>query len=417
MSEFMSKDNMMEVCGALYAAIERDPRLKRAADSQDLPLKALVYDVMHGIEMDPEFRDADTGEKNRVVVMFGTRMYENHVGTDEPGPGPEPAPTGPPEGVKEDPLDAATIEERMRSLAVQTLPIQAHRQLSVPDRHTEYLSLDSGDRDHVLHPKRYEYVVKLDPLRSVAKLRVWNLTIPLGPSDPAVLSVRANVSHLWLWIEEVSGAYSKNVADVARRAFCKLIMSYSHEPANGRGYLMYEPVMEDARTFSPPLASLSTLTLSLRRPDGSLVDGSRDDFRLTSIHKNSDADANWVLNTDRCWEDASFMTGDVLRLSEIDTGFVELNGFLNSTTGHIVLAVGYPLGTSYRSLIIRKPGVVDQATGIFEGDTKIHEQLQAATNFVGRILNLSMQVSISMSAECEVDQRHVDPTLGQNLPH
>jgi hypothetical protein len=81
---------------------------------------------------------------------------------------------------------------------------------------------------------------------------VWNLTIPLGPSDPAVLSVRANVSHLWLWIGEVSGGYSKNVAAVARRAFCKLTVSSSHAPANGRGYLMYEPIMEDVKVFSPP---------------------------------------------------------------------------------------------------------------------------------------------------------------------
>jgi hypothetical protein len=72
------------------------------------------------------------------------------------------------------------------------------------------------------------------------------------------------------------------------------------------------------------------------------------------------------------------MAGDVLRLSEIDTGFVELNEFLNRATGHVVLAVGYPVGTSYRSLIIRKPGEVDQATGIYEGDAKIHEQWVAS---------------------------------------
>jgi hypothetical protein len=54
-------------------------RLKEAADIQDLPLKPLVYIIMQGIAEDPEFAGADTDEKNRVVVMFGERMYRNHI--------------------------------------------------------------------------------------------------------------------------------------------------------------------------------------------------------------------------------------------------------------------------------------------------------------------------------------------------
>lgn len=230
-----------------------------------------------------------------------------------------------------------------------------------------------------------------------------------------MLSVRANVSHVWLWIDEVSGGYSKNVSDVARRAFCKLVVKACHDPSAGRGYLLYEPVMSDVKVFDPPLAALSTLTLSLRRPDGSLVDGSRDEFMLTNVHKNSDAAANWVLSMDRFWEDASFMEGDVLRLSEVDTGFVELNAFLNRSAGHVVLAVGYPVGTSFKSVVIRKPGEVDQATGIFEGDVTVHTQLQSVNTVSGRIMNYSMQVSVSMSAVCEVDLRHSDPSVSARV--
>lgn len=410
MTAFMSKENMIDVCATLYARLEEDPRLKEAADRQELQLKPLVYDIMEGISGDPEFSAADTVEKNRVVVMFGERMYINHVEAAAP-----PSTPALPDALKEDSLDAASLDERMRTLTNQVIyPETAAKPLSSLSR-TEYLSLESGDRDHVLQPKRYEFSVKVDPLRSVSELRVWSVAAPLRPSDPAVLSVRANVSHVWLWIDEVSGGYSKNVSDVARRAFCKLVVKACHDPSAGRGYLLYEPVMSDVKVFDPPLAALSTLTLSLRRPDGSLVDGSRDEFMLTNVHKNSDAAANWVLSMDRFWEDASFMEGDVLRLSEVDTGFVELNAFLNRSAGHVVLAVGYPVGTSFKSVVIRKPGEVDQATGIFEGDVTVHTQLQSVNTVSGRIMNYSMQVSVSMSAVCEVDLRHSDPSVSARV--
>jgi hypothetical protein len=413
---FMSKDNMVDICTALYTRIAEDPRLKEAADIQDLPLKPLVYDIMQGIAEDPEFAGADTDEKNRVVVMFGERMYRNHIQASEPVALATPSDGLPAElqSVKEGAMETTSIEERMRELTNQViLPPKAAGQ-GVGQQaltHTEYLSLDSGDRDTTLQPMRYDYVVKLDPLRSVATLRVWSVTVPLRPNDPEIMSVRVNVSHVWLCIKEVSGSYSKNVADVARRAFCKLVVKACHDPSHGRGYIVYEPVMQDSKTFDPPLASLSTLTVSLRRPDGSLLDGSRDEFMLTGVHKNSDAAANWVLTMDRFWEDSSFMQGDVLRLSEVDTGFVELNAFLNRPAGHVVLAVGYPVGTSFKTVVVRKPGEVDQGTGIFEGNTTIHDQLSSASSLSGHVMNMSMQVSVSMSADCEVDHRHVDPTF------
>jgi hypothetical protein len=56
--------------------------------------------------------------------------------------------------------------------------------------------------------------------------------------------------------------------------------------------------MQDSKTFDPPLASLSTLTVGVGRT-APLLDGSRDEFMLTGVHKNSDAAANWVLTMDR----------------------------------------------------------------------------------------------------------------------
>jgi hypothetical protein len=43
------------------------------------------------------------------------------------------------------------------------------------------------------------------------------------------MSVRVNVSHVWLCIRR-SPVVPKNVADVARRAFCKLVVKACHDP-------------------------------------------------------------------------------------------------------------------------------------------------------------------------------------------
>jgi hypothetical protein len=44
--------------------------------------------------------------------------------------------------------------------------------------------------------------------------------------------------------------------------------------------------MEEVRVFDPPLSSLSSLSISLRRPDGALMDNTRDDFHMVKVYKH-----------------------------------------------------------------------------------------------------------------------------------
>jgi hypothetical protein len=171
--------------------------------------------------------------------------------------------------------------------------------------------------------------------------------------------VRVNVSHVWLCIKEVSGSYSKNVARTSRLLQARRQGVSRPSPGEGTSIRARDAGQQD---FRPPARVAVDLTVSLRRRTAPLLDGSRDEFMLTGVHKNSDAAANWVLTMDR------FGTPPSCRRRvapvEVDTGFVELNAFLNR-----------PLATSCWRSAIRgdlsrrwsstKPG--EGGTRVFEG--------------------------------------------------
>jgi hypothetical protein len=67
--------------------------------------------------------------------------------------------------------------------------------------------------------------------------------------------------------------------------------------------------------------------------------------------------------------------------------------------------------SSYKTVVIRKPGSINQSTGEYEGDINLHSQLDASGGSInGRVINMSTQVSISVSCKCTT-ARHFDPSI------
>jgi hypothetical protein len=286
---------------------------------------------------------------------------------------------------------------------------------TLPDKNKifeEYISLDGGDRDTSLQPLRFSFSTDIEPLRTVSEVKVWSVILPLNPKDASSACYRVNVTHVWLWVDEISGSFSKNRSDVAKRSLCKLLIKGCHEPKLGRGHMVLEPAMEEVRVFDPPLSSISSLSISLRRPDGALMDNTRDDFHMVKVYQTSDAAANWIIEMDRLWEDDAFTKGDILKIQGVDTGFRELDDFLTRKEGHIVISQGFPIGSAYKTVVVRKPGSINQSTGEYEADNNLHTQLDAVSNDItGRVVNMSMQVSISMTCKCNTTARHYDPSV------
>jgi hypothetical protein len=418
MSGFMSKENMVSVCQEAFRELDGDPRLVELAESSDMALKKVVFDVMCDVARDEQLTALSQRDKNGVVLKMTGSLYRASVGT--PAPASDAVPALPPslQPSRETVLDRRDLEDKVAKLRGEDVHIQlpAATLEALPSRdavYQEYVSLDGGDRDASLQPQRFQFTTDVEPLRTVSEVRVWSVILPLAPKDASSSCARVNVTHVWLWVDELTGTYSKNRADVAKRSLCKLLVKGCHEPRLGRGHMVLEPAMEECKTFDPPLASLSTFNVSLRRPDGALIDQTRDDFRLTHVYQGTDAAANWVLEMDQMWEDDAFTRGDILRISGVSTGSRELDGFLGRREGHVVLSQGFPVGSAYKTVIVRKPGRLNQVSGEYEADEAAHDHLAALSDggVDGSVINMSMQVSVSLSVKCNTTARHFDPSV------
>jgi hypothetical protein len=83
--------------------------------------------------------------------------------------------------------------------------------------------------------------------------------------------------------------------------------------------MVLEPAMEEVRVFDPPLSSLSSLSISLRRPDGALMDNTRDDFHMVKVYKHPTQQIG--SSSGPLMEDDAFTKGDILKIQGVDTGF------------------------------------------------------------------------------------------------
>lgn len=415
MSAFLTKDNLMAICTKLYDGKSADVEVitQWVAMTPDMNVKQLALSVMQDVAKDPQMSVLTLVQKNNAVVQIIENFMRSSMPVAE-------ADDGIPEGLKaqkEAAMDEKDIQAKMQRLSDQDVRIAlpAATVQSMPDKERveeEYISLDGGDRDVAVQPLRFAFGTEIEPIRTVSEVKVWSVILPLTPKHASSMCQRVNVTHVWLWVDEISGSFSKNKEDVARRALCKLLIKGCHEPALGRGHMVLEPAMEEVRTFEPPLASLSSFTISLRRPDGALIESTRDDYNMVKVYQTSDAAANWIFEMDRLWEDDAFTKGDILRVVGASTGFRDLDEFLNRKEGHVVITQGYPVGSAFKTIVVRKPGAINQDTGEYEADVDLHEQLANAGNAIdAKVVNMSMQVSVSVSCKCNTTARHFDPSV------
>jgi hypothetical protein len=424
MNTFLSRPNMEEICNRIHRAILDEPDMTQLSittqEIKDLSLKTM-RDVANSWKGEKVSVQNDVAV--RIAVKYFETLLENPTEQEQVA---KQRDTNSDHGSnlptalraqKEIPMDMGDLQTQMHMMVKDDASILLSQPTleTLPDKHKvfeEYISLDGGERDTSLQPQRFSFSTDIEPLRTVSEVKVWSVILPLTPKDASSVCYRVNVTHVWLWVDEISGSFAKNRTDVAKRSLCKLLIKGCHEPKLGRGHMVLEPAMEEVRVFDPPLSSLSSFGISLRRPDGALMDNTRDDFRMINVYQTSDAAANWIIEMNRLWEDDAFTKGDILKIQGIENVPRELTDFLTRKEGHIVISQGYPVGSAYKTVVIRKPGSINQSTGEYEGDINLHSQLDASGGSInGRVINMSTQVSISVSCKCNTTARHFDPSI------
>jgi hypothetical protein len=244
-----------------------------------------------------------------------------------------------------------------------------------------------------------------------------------------------NFPYVLLKIGEFGNVY-QGTDEVTRMSFCQLVYDSSFKCPNGRGYIILTPTQNERKVFYPTaLSSLTSLTFSLMKPNGELLNESTDGQTIFKI-KNSSINNNRFLQviTNRYFSRNDFYKGDVIRIRNFnvykitnstiydDNAIRRFNQFINRNEGHEIIENGDANPNGYFKFFYIKAMVsFDDLTGTdvvdetaipslecFEQDLFNHDAAISSGSFMnGHIINLSLQNSITISLKQQVHDSKV----------
>jgi len=278
------------------------------------------------------------------------------------------------------------------------------------------------------------------------------LTKVLLPVKDYIYKLHCNCDHdrptiislpfIYVEIDEFDGIYQGTNTNI-KKTFCKLIYDGCYNCDDGRGYIEFTPINDDVKKFSPnPLSSLNSLTISIMKPDGTLLNDKRDMTSIKRIileggrlkiiteiyfHKYdiNKMDKIRIKNFKLCEGECdgsetvsitSEVTSDQINTdieslttksstscpttssgcSDIQTsGFItliELEDYINSDNGHFVGKIGEINDFGYcNSFYIDAPGEINLEFGVFTIKNNIDTLLLNQDDRKSYFVNLSMQ--------------------------
>jgi hypothetical protein len=314
----------------------------------------------------------------------------------------------------------------------------------------QYLSIYGFDRNwDTTDPLRYSFTVRMTGYNSAAMqgthrnihaMRVTRVTLPMeivqvsGGANPLAIKpvlnndVSFSYPNVTLCIDDIGGVYD-GTNDAARRAFCQLVYHRSYKAANGRGYIILEPMQNERKVFYPaPLSALRNLTLSLRRPNGTLFTAAADDYNVQQIAYELSNRQLVKIVLDKYFDRNEFYQGDTVLFRGFDATpllrapsagsppvppatLAALAAFINRPEGHTIILVASPnVDGFYRDFYVYAPGVLDQSLGrivLDDGLIAAIGQLGAptvpcgspSTPRCGAVINTSLQTHVAMTLD------------------
>ena len=254
-----------------------------------------------------------------------------------------------------------------------------------------FLSINGFDRDWLAYRTRYEYTIDLlTRFRNVRELKATSLIIPMEIHERKTLNMimKTNFVHdyglmypyLILNVEEATGVYSGTNSAV-QRAFAKFVYDSSYRSPNGRGYMIMRPIQDEAKVYRPaPLASLTSMMLSIRKPNGTLYNNSIDDFGIAKIEHEVWNNMYLKIVLDKYFDRNEFYIGDSIlvrnfKFQEIhhpqnhqnSRGLESLVEFMNRREGHEIVEIGQANSQGFHNnFYVLAPGELDQLKGHVE---------------------------------------------------
>lgn len=431
---FLNVENMRIVVQDLESRMTQ-----RHWQSVDVAPRIIVLDVMKDVDLSPDMQNLALEDKNDFVLqrsweimsdMADAKEQEARVSqtVDLPPrqlptiPEPERFQSSPPALVDEaedykfnsvpeaNPESRAATAEFVDKIVKQPWAPQAR-----PADTIVHVSVDGFDRDTDLYPGRFRFQYLCGDIRNVTKLKATYLNIPVDDT-----AMKLGVPYVLVTFDEFSATFNDGSGNAVKRSFAKFVLHKINGFPGARSFARLLPQGGGEREFSPPIANMNRLTVSFSSPDGGLISIAEDTHRIVNVFLNNDAMANWILRTAQVWR-TDFQPGDLIRISGANSSDMKVNDFLNRPEGHKIIAVGELVDVigQFSSIVIARPYRQDPVTRrmIFDEDTQAavrglnqpgadpyNDVLADSMN--AKILNVSLQPSLSLEATCAPSVRH-----------
>ena len=439
---FLNVENMRLVVQDLESRMTQ-----RHWQSVDVAPRIIVLDVMKDVDMAPDMQALSVDDKNEFVLARSWEIVSDMADSREQA-AVMPQAAGMPQAVEPPPRQLPTIPEPERFQSSPPALIneaEDYKFASVPEADPDsraasaefvdkivkqpwapqarpadtvvHVSVDGFDRDTDLYPGRFRFQYLCGDVRNVTKLKVTYLNIPVDAGDTAM---KLGVPYVLVTFDEFSATFNDGSGNSVKRSFAKFVLDKINGFPGARSFARLLPQGGGEREFTPPIANMNRLTVSFCLPDGGLLSIAEDTHRIVNVFLNNDAMANWILRTAQVWR-TDFQPGDLIRMTGANSASGKVNAFLNRPEGHTIIAVGELVDVigQFSSIVIARPYRQDPVTRrmIFDEDT------QAAVRDLNRpgadpytddvadamdakILNVSLQPSLSLEATCAPSVRH-----------
>ena len=225
--------------------------------------------------------------------------------------------------------------------------------------------------------------------------------------------------YVMLYIDEFGDVYDGTNPSI-RRSFCQLVFDKCYKSPNGRGYIILNPIQREKKTFYPSaLSSIGRMTLSLRKPNGDLINNSKDEYKIFKVEYELRNKRFLKIVTNIYYDKNEFYKGDNIMMrgytmtrrdpTLTDSEMDAWNTFINRPSGHEILEIGQANDRGYfRNFYIDAPGQFDVEQGEFILDDVMITALNKYNDTIdftswsqtnGNILNCSLQCSFAFKVQ------------------
>lgn len=195
-----------------------------------------------------------------------------------------------------------------------------------------YLIVNGYDRNWEMFPSRYSFRPDLKVsdagFKNIVRIAATRLIIPREivevkgiRNDPKQFyrhSFGLPHPYLILNIAEFQNIY-KASNDASSRAFCHFVYDSDHVTPNGRSYIFLKPMQAEAMTFDHgALGVLDSMTLSVLQPGGTLLNESKDAYKVYQIGYEARNQDMLTVTLVNFFDRNEFYEGDTVRFKDLN---------------------------------------------------------------------------------------------------